>query len=126
MLADEAGGAGLQEAPDHVLGVLGAERQDRHLQATRPHPRDHVQAVQARQVDIDDKQVRLQVDGHRQRIDAVLRLAHHLVSGAFQQQAHGMAGYRVLVGDQYSTHGAFPNASCTQARGISQRTRIVV
>ncbi|MNM89070.1 hypothetical protein D3C81_1012960 [compost metagenome] len=106
VLADEASGAGLQETPGDVFRVLRAEGQHGHVQAACMQAFDDIQAVQQRQVDIDDQQVGAQVDGHRQRVDAVHRLADHLMPLAFQQQAHGMPGNRMLVGDQNSAHGA--------------------
>ncbi|MCY1415373.1 hypothetical protein D9M71_308520 [compost metagenome] len=106
VLADEASGAGLQETPGDVFRVLRAEGQHGHVQAACMQAFDDIQAVQQRQVDIDDQQVGVQVDGHRQRVDAIHRLADHLIPLAFQQQAHGVPGNRMLVGDQNSAHGA--------------------
>ncbi|MNR45410.1 hypothetical protein D3C85_1642540 [compost metagenome] len=66
--------------------------------------REHFQAVQPRNADVEDDQVRQAFADHLHGVYAVVRFTDHSIAFILQKHAHRQADDRVIVDDEDRIH----------------------
>lgn len=103
-LVDEPTGADLDTALAERLCGLRSEYQHLAAQFQGLDPRDHGQAIEFGNADVENHHVRFVLPDQLDGIHAIVRLGHHLQTMLFQQDAHGEADDGVVVDDQDGMH----------------------
>lgn len=103
-LVDEPTGTDLDAALAERLCGLRSEYQHLAAQSQGLDPRDHGQAIEFGNADVENHHVRFVLPDQLDGIHAIVRLGHHLQTMLFQQDAHGEADDGVVVDDQDGMH----------------------
>ena len=89
--------AGLQRAIDVLIAVIGCEHNEARLRRLHADALDHLDAAQARQPQIDQRDIRLVLAKLRDGLHAVRGLAHHLQAFHHVQQRHQPLAHHVMI-----------------------------